>query len=128
MKEKILENINNPTALEQLYRSDKNNFENAFDSIYANEPLNTTLEVWKERLHYKEPWLGGCINIDCRSYCKYWKFKSSKWRIVLFQKHGIYHHSICSCIFSFKTKCKQANKNKSSYPFWNISNIYKSTS
>ena len=29
MKEKILENINNPTALEQLYRSDKNNFENA---------------------------------------------------------------------------------------------------
>jgi hypothetical protein len=55
MKEKILENINNPTALEQLYRSDKNNFKKAFDSVYANEPINTTLAVWKERLHYKEP-------------------------------------------------------------------------
>ncbi len=55
MKEKIVENLNNPTVLEQLYRSDKTNFEKAFDSVYANEPNNTTLEVWKQRLHYKEP-------------------------------------------------------------------------
>jgi len=54
MKEKMLENINNPTVLEQLYRSDKKNFEKAFDEIYVLDPKHTTLEIWKARLQYNE--------------------------------------------------------------------------
>lgn len=54
MKAKIIENLNNPSALEKLYRSDKNNFERAFKAIYENDPTNNTLEIWKARLQYKE--------------------------------------------------------------------------
>ena len=54
MKAKIIENINNPSALEKLYRSDKNNFEKAFEAIYEHEPTNNTFEIWKARLQYKE--------------------------------------------------------------------------
>lgn len=55
MKEKILENLNNPAALEQLYQSDKASFEEAFTMVYASEIPSPILMFWKERINYKKP-------------------------------------------------------------------------
>lgn len=54
MKDQLLANINNPTALEQLYRKDKEGFTKAFEAIYPTQPQNANLEFWQIRLHYKE--------------------------------------------------------------------------
>lgn len=54
MKDQLLANINNPTALEQLYRSDKTNFTKAFEAIYPENSQNANLQFWEIRLHYKE--------------------------------------------------------------------------
>lgn len=54
MKEKILENLNNPAALEKLYRSDKISFGQAINNIHASHPETGILVFWKERLNYQE--------------------------------------------------------------------------
>jgi hypothetical protein len=54
MKEQLLENINNPESLEQLYRKDKEGFRKAFEAIYPLQPENANLQFWQIRLHYQE--------------------------------------------------------------------------
>ena len=54
MKEKIIENISNPSQLEILYRADKNGFEQAFKVISDSHGHETAIQFWKERLNYKE--------------------------------------------------------------------------
>jgi hypothetical protein len=54
MKEQLLENINNPSVLEQLYRKDKTAFVKAFEAIYPDHIQNANLQFWKIRLNYKE--------------------------------------------------------------------------
>ncbi|MEZ4900825.1 MAG: hypothetical protein R2822_03260 [Spirosomataceae bacterium] len=51
MKNEIIAHIDNPRALEKLYRSDKSAFKSAFNALdpkYADHPL---MVFWKERLH-----------------------------------------------------------------------------
>ena len=52
MKNKIKENINRPEQLENLYRTDKKNFENAFYEIYPEIADFTISDFWKTRLDY----------------------------------------------------------------------------
>ncbi len=54
MKEKIIENISNPSQLEILYRADKNGFEQAIKVISDSHGHETAIQFWKERLNYKE--------------------------------------------------------------------------
>ncbi len=54
MKEKIINNIHNPAELEKLYQSDKNSFEKAFATIFESHSQETTIQIWRERLYYKE--------------------------------------------------------------------------
>ena len=54
MKDKILENIDNPAHLEKLFRSDKSGFEQAINSLYTNQQKTPALEFWRARLLYKE--------------------------------------------------------------------------
>ena len=54
MKEKIIENINNPSQLEILYRADKSGFEQAIKVISDSHGHETAIQFWKERLNYKE--------------------------------------------------------------------------
>jgi hypothetical protein len=54
MKDKILENIDNPAQLEKLFRSDKSGFEQALNSLYTNQQQTPALEFWRARLLYKE--------------------------------------------------------------------------
>jgi hypothetical protein len=54
MKQAIIENLNSPTELEKLYRSDKNEFEQAFMHIYETHEMTPVLAFWNSRLNYNE--------------------------------------------------------------------------
>lgn len=52
MEQTIRDNLNNPEALEQLFRSDAAQFRESFDTIYHEIAHHTTARVWHARLHY----------------------------------------------------------------------------
>lgn len=54
IKEAIIKNINNPEALELLYRKHKQNFSFAFNEVYATIKENTVAQSWYARLNYKQ--------------------------------------------------------------------------
>jgi len=54
MKEQILESIDSPVIMEQIYRKNKNAFTKAFESAYPEIKENPIAQVWQERLHYKQ--------------------------------------------------------------------------
>jgi uncharacterized membrane protein YqjE len=60
MKQEILKYINQPEKLEKLYRTSKNEFQNAFDQLYPDLEKSDIVQVWHERLHYeperRSPW------------------------------------------------------------------------
>ncbi len=50
MKQEILLNIDNPTQLEKLYRSNKTTFKNEFNSLYPELTNSPLADFWHERL------------------------------------------------------------------------------
>ncbi len=54
MKNEILQSINKPAQLEQLYRKDKLAFKQAFNLVFAEHKENLQLQFWDTRLNYKE--------------------------------------------------------------------------
>src|SRR6185503_2559404 len=50
----ILENIDNPTELEKLYRKYPEAFREHFNDIYLQHSESMILQVWKARLFYEE--------------------------------------------------------------------------
>ena len=54
MKQKIVENLNSPTELEKLYRSNKNEFGQAFKHIYETQETTPVLAFWNSRLNYND--------------------------------------------------------------------------
>jgi hypothetical protein len=54
MKQQILENINSPAELEKLYRSNKNEFGQAFKHIYETQETTPVLAFWNSRLNYND--------------------------------------------------------------------------
>jgi len=54
MKQKIVENLNSPTELEKLYRSNKNEFGHAFKHIYETQETTPVLAFWNSRLNYND--------------------------------------------------------------------------
>lgn len=52
MQTEILHNINDPIALEKLYRSDKVKFKNTFNACYLKIQNNPIAQVWNERLNF----------------------------------------------------------------------------
>jgi len=53
MKNKIIENLNNPAQLEKLYREDKSAFKQAFNALEPELKSNNILRFWDERLNYE---------------------------------------------------------------------------
>lgn len=53
MKEEILDNQNDPGALEKLYRSAKASFKQEFTILYPELKGNPLADFWNERLHYQ---------------------------------------------------------------------------
>ncbi len=53
MKDEILTNLNNPTELEKLYRSNKAAFKAAFGIVYPEVKGNVLADAWNERLNYE---------------------------------------------------------------------------
>lgn len=58
-EERILEHINHPKELEQLFRIDKTAFKKAFNTIFSEISGNSIAQVWNERLNAKEEAIGG---------------------------------------------------------------------
>lgn len=54
LKELILKAIDTPSVLEKIYRNNKNNFQNAFNEVYAEIKNTTVAQIWNERLNYQE--------------------------------------------------------------------------
>jgi len=54
MKQKIIENLNSPAELEKLYRSNKNEFGQAFKHIYETQEMTPVLAFWNSRLNYND--------------------------------------------------------------------------
>lgn len=54
LKEQILKAIDTPSVLEKIYRNNKNNFQNAFNEVYAEIKNTTVAQIWNERLNYQE--------------------------------------------------------------------------
>jgi hypothetical protein len=54
MNQKILENLNSPAELEKLYRSNKNEFGQAFKHIYETQETTPVLAFWNSRLNYND--------------------------------------------------------------------------
>ena len=54
MKSEILQNIDNPKELENLYRSDKLGFKKAFNLIYADHASHPNFQIWDLRLNFGE--------------------------------------------------------------------------
>ncbi len=54
LKEVIIQNIEDPKALEILYRKDKVMFQTAFDASYAQIKESITAQIWQERLSYQQ--------------------------------------------------------------------------
>lgn len=53
MKDEIINNLNNPFALEKLYRNNKPLFKNSFNSVYNEISDNVVAQAWNERLNHK---------------------------------------------------------------------------
>ena len=49
MKESILQNLDNPVQLEELYRSNKTAFKRSFLELYPSRPTSTVAICWYER-------------------------------------------------------------------------------
>lgn len=56
--QRILEAMDQPEALEALYRQDPMAFSDAFDEVTQAAPDSTTLRIWKARLGYPQPGRG----------------------------------------------------------------------
>jgi len=54
MRDKILDQINNPHELERLYRGNKSTFKREFNALYPEIGGNETARVWYERLNYED--------------------------------------------------------------------------
>lgn len=54
MKEEILENLDNPSYLEKLFRTDKSAFKQAFTVLYPQIKDNTLAGFWKTRLDFEK--------------------------------------------------------------------------
>lgn len=54
MNERIIDHINDPEKLEQLYRDDKNAFESGFEEVYSQNEGSELLKYWKIRLDYNK--------------------------------------------------------------------------
>lgn len=52
MKAQILNNLDQPAQLEQLYRKDKTGFKRAFNSLYPEIKDSTLASYWNERLNF----------------------------------------------------------------------------
>jgi len=52
MKDKIIEHIDTPELLEQLYQNDKKNFKKAFTEIYPEVATKQMADFWKARLEF----------------------------------------------------------------------------
>jgi len=64
MKQKIIENINNPENLEKLYRDNKQNFSKSFADI-SDDYNSDLVKFWKLRLaSEKEPVFKGFLKLD----------------------------------------------------------------
>lgn len=53
MKQEIINHIEDPSYLEQLYRGDKSLFKKSFSSVYQDLKPNPLAEFWQERLKYE---------------------------------------------------------------------------
>jgi hypothetical protein len=53
MKEEIINHLNDPQALEKLYRTNKVQFKREFSSVYPELRGNTLADFWNERLNYE---------------------------------------------------------------------------
>lgn len=53
MKNKIIENLDNPAQLEKLYREDKPAFKRAFNVLLPELKDNNLVSFWNERLNYE---------------------------------------------------------------------------
>ncbi|MGF7078208.1 hypothetical protein [Mucilaginibacter sp. UYCu711] len=53
MKEEIINHLNDPKALEKLYRTNKVQFKREFSSAYPGLRGNTLADFWNERLNYE---------------------------------------------------------------------------
>ncbi len=53
MKENILNHIDDPAYLEQLYRKNKSDFKDSFIEVYPKIQGNKLAEFWQERLNYE---------------------------------------------------------------------------
>jgi hypothetical protein len=51
MNQQILDNLNNPAALESLYRKDREAFSSAFHSLYSEISASPAAEFWYQRLN-----------------------------------------------------------------------------
>jgi hypothetical protein len=54
MKEAIINNLDNPSQLEKLYRGNKINFKKEFALIYPEIREKTSAQIWNERLNFEE--------------------------------------------------------------------------
>lgn len=54
MTKLIIEQMNNPHELENLYRMDSKAFKKAFSDAWEQHPNSQILGVWQERLHFQE--------------------------------------------------------------------------
>jgi hypothetical protein len=52
MKTEILANLDNPAALERLYRADKSTFKREFNALAPELNGNTSIAFWNERLNF----------------------------------------------------------------------------
>jgi hypothetical protein len=53
-KKLIIENLNNPDELENLYQEDPESFTSAFPEIYTENPDSLVLQAWFHRLNYMQ--------------------------------------------------------------------------
>jgi hypothetical protein len=53
MKDAILGHLNNPGALEKMYRANKLSFKREFSALYPELKGNTLADFWNERLNYE---------------------------------------------------------------------------
>lgn len=50
MEDQIIEFMDSPSAMEQLYRADSGEFNRSFPKVFAGHPESVILQVWNERL------------------------------------------------------------------------------
>ena len=53
MKNKIINNLNNPSQLEKLYRENKASFKKEFNQLYPEYQNLLVLQYWNERLNFE---------------------------------------------------------------------------